>query len=231
MFEQFRQRSLKPERLDTGDYTPEEYAKWHREMWFICRTFGEMRALRGSLLKEIKANPQNEVSILDVGAGSGELLRVVKKSATDTKLLLVGAELSFEAAAAMANNSNKILPVQCDALKSPFADNSFDYVFSSLFLHHLTDEQAIALLGEMNRVARKRFFVIDLHRHPVAYYFYKMVSPLFLQRFTQQDGALSILKSFRPDELLRLAYDAGCKDVSVTRSAAYRLVLSGEIRA
>ena len=229
MFNRFRKRSLKPERLDIGDYTPEEYEKWHREMYFIHRVFGELRGLGGSLVKELRSNESEHISILDVGAGSGELLWAVKKLVPDKKLMLVGAEFREDGTRSIKNNSDEgeIQPVRCDALDLPFADNGFDYVFSSLFLHHLADEQAVTLLSEMGRVARRRFFVIDLHRHPIPYYFYKMVSPVFLQRFTQEDGALSILKSFRPEELQSLANSAGIEGVTVRRSAAYRLVLSG----
>ncbi len=233
MFRRFQYRSLKPERLDTGDYTPDEYAKWHREMWFIHRIFGEMRAMRGSLIKELRGNEAKRVTILDVGAGSGELLRQIRRSVPEKELLLVGAELSQNAARAIKNGSavGEVQSIQSNALKLPFADDAFDYIFSSLFLHHLTDEQAVTLLLEMSRVARRNFFVIDLHRHPIAYYFYKIVSRLFLQQFTREDGALSILKSFRPSELLSLATKAGFNDVTVTRRAAYRLVLSCKKKA
>ena len=229
MFDRFEQRSHRPERLDTGDYTPEEYAKWHREMWFIHRVLGELRALRGSLIKELRANEAERITVLDVGAGSGELLRAVKRSVPEKELMLVGAELSQDAAVSIKNGSetSEVQSVRADAMKLPFADDAFDYIFSSLFLHHLTDEQAVTLLNEMSRVASRKFFVIDLRRHPLAFYFFKIVSRVFLQQFTREDGALSILKSFRPGELLKLARKAGFDDVTVTRSAAYRLVLSG----
>jgi len=232
MFGKFKQRSLKPERLDTGDYTPEEYSKWQQEIRVIHRVFGEMRALRRAMLSELRASESKCVSILDVGAGSGELLKAVKKWAPGKDTFLVGAELSGEAAVSIKENGvgGGIHAIQCDALKLPFGDDSFDYIFSTLFLHHLTDEQAVQLLNEIGRVARKRFFVIDLHRSAIAYYFYKIIGAVLLQRFTREDGALSILKSFRPRELSALAVRSGLKDVKVKRSAAYRLVLSGRKR-
>ena len=118
--------------------------------------------------------------------------------------------------------------IQITTNRLPFADNSFDFVVCSLFLHHLTDEKAVVLLAEMKRVARNRIFAIDLHRSPVAYYFYKVVGSIFLQRFTVEDGSLSILRAFKPNELENLARAAGLKEISVSRSAAYRLVLSGK---
>ena len=228
MFGQFKQRSYKLERLDTGDYTPAEYARWHREMWFIHRIFGEMRALRGSLFKTIQASGKSSVSILDVGAGAGELLCELRKWTADRNAFLVGAEISTDAMVTMRDA--KINAVQCNALRLPFADDSFDYVFCSLFLHHLGDEPAVDLLREMSRVAADRIFVIDLNRNPTAYYFYKYIGGLFLQRFTRDDGALSILRSFTRDEMLELAKKAGLSEVKVERSKANRLILSGRLR-
>ncbi len=229
MFSRFQSRSTKLERLDTGDYTPGEYARWHREMRIIHRVFGEMRALRPKLLRDARDVP-GTVRILDIGAGSGELLRAVRRWLGRRKAFLVGAEINPKSARAIYRGSKRgvIEALQCDALLMPFADNSFDFAYCSLFLHHLTDENAVALLREMNRVAARGIYVVDLHRSPVAYYFYRAAGRLFLQRFTREDGALSILRSFTPGEMRDLAERAGLTDISVRRSAAYRLVLSAK---
>jgi hypothetical protein len=80
----------------------------------------------------------------------------------------------------------------------------------------------------MSRVARRRVYVIDLHRHPVAYYFYTTAGRLFLHnRLIREDGALSILRAFVPRELKSLAERAGLARAKVERRFPYRLVLSG----
>ena len=86
----------------------------------------------------------------------------------------------------------------------------------------------MTILDEMSRIARRRIFVIDLHRHAVAYYFYTTVGRLILHnRLLREDGALSILRSFRPAELRGLARQAKLLNVEVKRRFPYRLVLSG----
>jgi hypothetical protein len=82
-------------------------------------------------------------------------------------------------------------------------------------------------MREMSRVAGRGIFVIDLHRDPVAYYFYTTVGRLFLHnRLIREDGALSILRSFKPEELEGLAHRAKLMNVKVEKHFPSRLVLS-----
>jgi ubiquinone/menaquinone biosynthesis C-methylase UbiE len=223
MFERFKQRSHELERLDTGDYTEAEYLRWHKEMRFIHRAFGEMRALRNSLFRDLSGGTE-PVSILDVGAGSGELLRELKKW-FGSRSSLTGVEINETAARSF--KSSDVAAVLADGLRLPFETDSFDTVFCSLFLHHLSDDHAPRLLAEMARVSRGRIYAIDLNRDPFAYYFYKTVGRIFLQRLTLDDGALSILRSFTAKELRRVAKKARLRHVEVQRSRVNRLVLSG----
>jgi ubiquinone/menaquinone biosynthesis C-methylase UbiE len=227
MFERFARRSHKLERLDTGDYTPEEYAKWLEEAKLINRWLGDARALRLTLAEEGWLGEAEYISILDVGAGSGELLKSAKEYLGRKRMFLVGAEMSFDAARSIAARADEfgVTAVQCNGLSLPFADEAFDVVTCSLLLHHLDDDAARQLVAEMHRVARKISVVIDLRRDPLPYYLYRTFSPLFLQRMTVEDGLLSILRSFRADELRQLAEEACLLDAIVSR-AAFRLILS-----
>jgi ubiquinone/menaquinone biosynthesis C-methylase UbiE len=117
--------------------------------------------------------------------------------------------------------------VRGDALSLPFTDNRFDYAICSLFTHHFKDEQVIAIMKELSRVARRRIFIIDLHRHALAYYLYTTVGHIFLHnRLIREDGALSILRGFIPQELKQLGRQAHLAKVSVERRFPFRLVLS-----
>ena len=225
MFDRFQQRSTDLERLDTGEYTSEEYSRWQREMKFIHGILGEERALKNTLLRDIETPHETKLSVIDVWSGSGGLLRKLAYWTLPRDVFLVGAEIDRIAAKSITDS--KIAGLQCDALRLPFCDNAFDYSFCSLFLHHLDDDGAVKLLKEMSRVASKRIYVIDLNRHPLAYYFYNFFGWFVLQRFTLEDGSLSILRSRTPGELFEIARKAGLNDTKVEHSRVNRLILSG----
>ncbi|HXT62680.1 MAG TPA: methyltransferase domain-containing protein [Pyrinomonadaceae bacterium] len=232
MFDRFKQRSYELEHLDKGDYTPEEYEGCIVELQRVNRWLGDTRALRNSLLRDVEAEQLQTFSVLDVGAGSGELLRVIAEWSHQTTRTarLVGLELNERSAREIVAGSGKypqISSVRGDAFRVPFADQQFEYVICSLFTHHFRDPQVVGLLQEMARVARRKIFVIDLHRNVVAYTFFTTIAKLFLHnRLIRADGALSILRSFTPDEFRNLGEKAQLKNLSVAEHFPSRLVLS-----
>jgi ubiquinone/menaquinone biosynthesis C-methylase UbiE len=228
----FKNRATTPERIDTGDYTPEEFERFLREIRFINQRLGDRLALEKTLLAEIATLDLKEFSVLDVGAGTGELLGVVAEFARagGHRTRLVGLDLntlSINEIAAESRKYNEITPIQANALDLPFVDGAFDFVICSLFTHHLTAEQIQCVLPEMARVARRGVVIIDLERNPKAWFLYQLfclayrISPL-----VRQDGSLSIRKGFRVEEFERLAEDLGWKNASVIRSSPFRVVLS-----
>ena len=233
MFERFKQRSNELEHIDTGAYTPEEYEGCISELQLVNRWMGDAHTLKRTLLKDVEENALREFSVLDVGAGSGELLRVAASWARETNRSFhgVGLELNERSAQAILDESKafpEITSVRGDALRLPFVQDEFDYVMCSLFTHHFLDDQVIRILREMSRVARRRIFVIDLHRDPVPYFFYTTVGKLVLKnRLLRHDGALSILRSFKANELFKLGQAAGLRNVAVEHHFPARLVLTG----
>jgi ubiquinone/menaquinone biosynthesis C-methylase UbiE len=232
MFSRFGKRSLELEHLDKGDYTPEEYEGCIVELQRVNRWLGDASALKHSLLTAVDELDLRSFSVLDVGAGSGELLRVIAawSRKTNRDAQLVGLELNARSAKAMAEQSTifpEVGALRGDAFRLPFRDEQFDYAICSLFTHHFKDDKVVEILRELSRVAARGVFVIDLHRHPVAYCFYTTVARLFLHnRLIREDGALSILRSFKPKELACLAQRANLNDVKVERHFPYRLVLA-----
>jgi ubiquinone/menaquinone biosynthesis C-methylase UbiE len=234
MFDKFKRRSYELEHIDTGNYTAAEYEGCIGELQIVNRWMGDAHTLKATLLTDVAAERLKQFSVLDVGAGSGELLRVTATWARETgrTLYAVGLELNERSASAILEESHafpEITSVRGDALALPFADVEFDYVICSLFTHHFVEDQVVQILREMSRVARRRIIVIDLHRHPMAYLLYTTLGKIILKnRLLRHDGALSILRSFKKDELFELAKQAGLRHVGVSRHFPYRLVLNAQ---
>jgi ubiquinone/menaquinone biosynthesis C-methylase UbiE len=230
MLDQFKQRSYELEHIDTGNYTADEYEGCIIELQRVNRWLGDAKTLRDTLLADVSEKNLRSFSVLDVGAGSGELLRVVSSWARETRRDFHGVGLELNARSVQAiieKSTSDIDAVRGDALHLSFADNAFDYVICSLFTHHFVEQSIVQILREMSRVARRKVFVIDLHRHPIAYLLYTTVGKLFLHsRLVREDGALSILRGFKPDELVELGRQAGLTNVSVSNHFPFRLALS-----
>ena len=97
-----------------------------------------------------------------------------------------------------------------DAFRLPFRNASFDFVFSSLFLHHFSDERVVDLFRNFAAVAGRAVLAIDLERGPLAYYFMPATRWLFgWHGLSMHDGPASVQAAFKRGELLALAKQAG----------------------
>ena len=66
----------------------------------------------------------------------------------------------------------------------------------------MTDEDLIDFLSKSCCVARHKVIINDLHRHPLAFYLFKIISPIFFRnRLIQNDGPISICRAFTRQEL------------------------------
>lgn len=94
--------------------------------------------------------------VLDVGCGTGNLLRATGKRYPTVDL--VGLDPDPSTLARAARKARRAhLTVRFDrgfAQKLPYPDGSFDRVFSSLMLHHLDTDSKDALLAEVRRILR-----------------------------------------------------------------------------
>src|SRR5215208_5083731 len=109
MFDKFKQRSHRLEHIDTGNYTAEEYEDCIGELQFVNRWIGDAHSLKATLLREIEAQSLTSFSILDVGAGSGELLRVAATWARQANRAFngVGLELNERMAESILDESER----------------------------------------------------------------------------------------------------------------------------
>ena len=105
----FRKRTYELENIDRGTYTAEEYEGCIVELQRVNQWLGDVRTLRHTLLCEIQKRGLKQFSVLDVGAGSGELLRVIAEWARSTGRIvgLTALELNETSALSVLEESQE----------------------------------------------------------------------------------------------------------------------------
>ncbi len=90
------------------------------------------------------------------------------------------------------------------------SNEKIDIVIASLFTHHLTTTQILDFLRWADKSATRGWFINDLHRHPIPYYFIKYATRLFSHnRLIRNDAAVSVARSFTRDDWNQLLRQAG----------------------
>lgn len=175
----------------------------------LNRWFGAYRILDRLLQNLVK--PGESFSVLEVGAASGDMGASIRRKHPNATVVSLDRELVYLREAPPPR-------VLAEAFHLPFGPRSFDFVFCSLFLHHFADHEAVRLLSEFNATARRALIVLDLERHPLAYYFLPATRWLFRWTpVTVHDGQASVASGFLPHELAALARSAGLNRASVRR--------------
>lgn len=227
------EKRTEPEFLDLPPeaYSPEELEGSLADIRVINRYLGDRRALLKHLSAQVAGS--RSFSALDVATGSADLPVAIadwaKRAGIDARLTAVDLNEVTVAVARRHTAGYPQIRVQvADARELPFPDKSFDFVLCSKTLHHLSDTDAVRLIREMSRVARRGYLIMDLRRSWVAFALIYLLTRLFTRnRLTRCDGPLSVLKSFAPDELTALASRAGVGAFAVTREPFWLLVLAG----
>jgi SAM-dependent methyltransferase len=175
-----------------------------RDVAIANAVFGGTRAVLVELLPLWATLPRH-ATLLDVGTGAGDIPARARRAAARYGVTLETIGLETTEALAGASRSRNALAVCGDARRLPFPDRSVDVVICSQVLHHFFDGDAQQVLAEMDRVARRRVIVSDLHRSRVAAAGIWLAS--FILAFhpvSRHDGVVSVMRGFRARELRRL---------------------------
>ena len=237
------QRRREPEWMDDPAADP---ADLRRSLDYIRRVnslLGYTRATVGHLKRFSRGwRPGETLRILDVATGSADVPRAVlrwsRRRGFDVRVVgvdLHAATLRMAAEggdtgprqAGLARPQSDLLFVRADALRLPFADGSFDYAMTAMFLHHLDDDAAAAAVREMARVASRGIIVADLLRHRRAYTWIHLLT-LWSTPMVRHDARASVAQAFTKPEVLRLRDRAAVGFARYYRHFGHRFVLAGE---
>ena len=161
-------RVLTPERMDTDCRDYADYRACLRDLARVNTVTLTHRPILAWLRRA--STDLASFSLLDVGCGGGDALRRIHRQAIawGRQPDLTGLDLhpwSIRAAQEATSGAQPIRYVNADVFT--FApDKPFDFIVSSQFTHHLTDDEIVRFIRWMDANARRGWFTADLRRHP-----------------------------------------------------------------
>ncbi len=172
-------------------------------------------------------------SYLDVATGSADLPLALVRGARRRRQTVDAHAL--DASPAVLEEARRFLrgaPVTLhlgDARALPFEDRAFDVVTCVLALHHFPPDEAAAVLGEIARVARHAWVVVDLRRGLMAYLGALALRLVLRNPMTRHDAPASVLRAYSMAEMDSMLGRAGLSGASLRACFPFRVAVLGRV--
>jgi SAM-dependent methyltransferase len=219
-----RQPSL--EALDDQDLAFDEMAKSLADLAMVNRFCGSSRALAAGIIADARTAGVASPSVLDVGAGAGDVSRRIagRLARAGLKPRMIALDRQWRHLASGRCRSERA--VAADAFALPMPDRAVDWVVSTLVFHHFSPAENVGFLRELARVARHGVAILDVRRHRVPLLIVSLAGRLlFRTRVSVHDGMASVLQAYTAEEARRIARQA-LPEASVRLLFPYWLLIS-----
>lgn len=210
-------RSAGPEFLDEAKLSHAELVAILRDLArFNGAMFGHWPALAW-LRRVTRSVPERQtLTLLDIGCGYGDLLRAIRRWADKRGIAmkLMGVDLSSDvvAVAREATPASDNIEYRVGDVFE-LATEPVDFIVSSLVTHHMTDDMIERFLRWMEATARRGWFIYDLQRSIVPYYFISLSGWLMgVHPVVINDGRISVARSLTRREWHARIRAAGVAD-------------------
>lgn len=146
------------------------------------------------------------VTVLDIGAGGGDVARALLRRARRDGFTVQLTAVDPDARAHAWASGREPVP-GLEILRATSGDlvregRRFDVVLSNHLLHHLDPAQLDAVLADSETLATRRAVHSDIRRSPVGYALFSAGTfPFFRRSYIRPDGLASIRRSYTPEEL------------------------------
>jgi SAM-dependent methyltransferase len=232
MTNRFTNRSSQDELLDSPNVPTRLLLQNLRELDFLNRkTGGHAISLEG--IKSLLNDKNKVYQIVDLGCGSGDLLRYTAIWARKNgfKVKLTGVDKNKDAIQYLERESSNFPEIK--GLTGDYREflkhSPVDVFHCALFCHHLNNEELVELLGQMNALTSVGFVINDLKRSRMAYYGAKAFTFLFRgSTLSKHDGPVSVLRGFTKRELNLLFKQAGVNQYRILSRPFFRFLIVGK---
>jgi 2-polyprenyl-3-methyl-5-hydroxy-6-metoxy-1,4-benzoquinol methylase len=173
-------------------------------------------------------NSKDEITIVDVGCGNGDMLRALADfgSKNKYKFNLIGIDanaFTIDYAIKLSKEYPNISYKCEDIFSEVFSQLEYDILLCTLTLHHFKNEQINYLIELFSKQARIGIVINDLHRNIIAYRAFQVLCFIFrLNRMSREDGLVSILRGFKKQELINFSKINKLENYTINWKWAFR---------
>lgn len=178
------------------------------------------------LLKD--CSKEKIISIADLGCGSGDILKLVRKFLTKKGLRgsLIGIDANPNITTFAEDHTSDEYQITYEAINifsEEFKNKKFDIVLGTLFFHHFTNDELITFFRQLRNQVSIGIIINDIHRHWFAYHSIKLLTKFFSKStMVKHDAPLSVMRAFKRKELESIVQQAGCKHYTIRWMWAFR---------
>ncbi|PZD96243.1 stilbene synthase [Paenibacillus sambharensis] len=218
LFKTFRQRAVRAELMDDFTLGGEELRAALQKLRILNTVFlAASPTLHGVQKLWQEAGKPGELSILDVGAGSGDvnrrLLRWADSCGLQLRITLADVtEEACEEARAYYRSEPRVKVTRRDLFELP--EEEADIVTATQLIHHFDEHELPAAVQAMLAASRIGVVINDIHRHWIPWAaVWTAARLLTANRYIRHDGPLSVAKGFRAEDWRRLGSELGRPDL------------------
>lgn len=218
------------ELMDSGSLDERELDETLSLLVLIDRFLGGRRVVLRYLTRWLARWPADRpVTLLDVGTGGGDLPAALSAWARSRGLRLAAAGIDSDPQIArLARRRAPAIEIIEGSLEDlARSGRRFDFVISSLMLHHVPESGLLAAFKAFDALALRGVLISDLRRSWLGYLGAKALTALAGNRITRHDGPVSVRRAFTEEELSALAGRAGLGYLKARRHLGFRLCLAG----
>lgn len=219
----FSQRSYEAEIMDDFSISDDGLKRTLREIDIINHYLGGNGITLNALAKHPEKRP---MSVVDLGCGSGEMLRRISRKWPGKFNLLLGIDANpaiIEYAIDHCSEFPEISFEVANVFETGFLKETVDVALCTLFLHHFREEEIISLLNNLYDKVNGGVVINDLERNWFAYYAISALTGLFSRSYmTKYDAKLSVLRGFKRTEWEEILSKTKWENYSIKWKWAFR---------